>query len=70
MYAGPGQLDDTGYYAARHNWIVSNHNWWERVVLNQQIPKVSVVWNLYSPVDYCLAYIYNAAAHNQVDTDW
>jgi hypothetical protein len=58
------------HFAAHHNWIVSNHNWWGSMVLIRQIPKVSVALNPRSLVDYCLAYIYNAAAGHWVDTDW
>jgi len=67
MYAGHDQLDDTGYCAAHHNWIVSNHNWWANTV--PETVRFYPFLICCSPVVFCLAYIYNAAAQHQVDTD-
>ncbi len=55
-------FDNRDHCAVHHNWIVSNHNWWERVVLIPKVQTILIVWNPRSLIDYCVAYIYNAAA--------
>ena len=66
MYAGHVQLDDMVLYAAHHNWIVSNHSRGANTV--PETVRVYPVSYRRSQVDYCLAYIYNAAAGQCVDT--
>jgi hypothetical protein len=36
-------FDNTDHYAVHHNWIVANHNWWERVVLIRRVQKILIV---------------------------
>ena len=50
----------------RHNWIVSNHNWWANTVPETVQFYPFPIYR--SQVDYCLAYIYNATAGQCVDT--
>jgi len=54
------------YYAFRHNWIVSNHNWWANN-LPETVQFYPVSFHSRQVV-YCLAYIYNAVAQQGVDT--